>query len=59
MKTFKKFSEEMTGTSAVAGAGDDSSTVVVRRKYDRKRKRKDQEKVLKRFMDLKSKQRTS
>lgn len=32
MKSFSKFYEEMTGTSAVPGAGDDSSTVVVRKK---------------------------
>jgi hypothetical protein len=55
MKSFNKFYEEMTGTSAVAGAGDDSSTVIVRKKYDRKKKRKDMEKVLKRFMDIRSK----
>jgi len=55
MNSFKKFYEEMTGTSAVAGAGDDSSTVIVRKKYDRKKKRKDMAKVLKRFMELRSK----
>lgn len=49
MKRFKQFEEEMTGTSAVAGAGDDSSTVVMRKKYDRKKKRKDIENVLKRI----------
>lgn len=50
MKPFKDFVEEMTGTSAVPGAGDDSSTVIVRKKYDKKNKRKDQEKILKRIM---------
>lgn len=53
MKSFSKFYKEMTGTSAVAGAGDDSSTVVVRKKYDRKNKRKDMERVLRRFMKIK------
>jgi hypothetical protein len=38
-----------TGTG-VAGTGDDSSTVVMRKKYDRKIKRKDMEKILKRMM---------
>lgn len=50
MKDFKKYWEEATTTSAVPGAGDDSSTVIMRKKYDRKTKRKDMEKVLKRFM---------
>ena len=46
----QKFDEEMSmTTSAVPGAGDDSSTVVMRKKYDRKTKRKDQENILKRF----------
>ena len=53
MKTFLKFLEDSptnaTGTS-VAGTGDDSSTVVMRKKYDRKVKRKDMEKILKRMM---------
>jgi hypothetical protein len=54
MKTFqefmKKFDEELSmTTSAVPGAGDDSSTVVMRKKYDRKNKRKDQVALLKRF----------
>ena len=40
----------MTGTASVAGAGDDD-TVVVRKRYDRKKKRKDMEQVLKRFME--------
>jgi hypothetical protein len=51
MRSFKKFYEEMTGTAAVAGAGDDSDTVIVRKKYDRKKKRKDAKQVLKRFME--------
>lgn len=50
MNSFKKFYEEMTGTASVAGAGDDD-TVVVRKRYDRKKKRKDMETVLKRFME--------
>jgi hypothetical protein len=54
MVPFRKYvEEEMTGTSAVAGAGDDSDTVIVRKKYDKKKKRKDAEKVIKRFMELK------
>lgn len=53
MTPFKKFiDEEGTVTTSVAGAGDDSDTVIVRKKYDRKKKRKDMEKVLKRFMKL-------
>lgn len=57
MKRFKEFEEEVGGTStaSVAGAGDDSSTVVVRKKYDRKNKRKDQIDVLKRFMEISKK----
>ena len=53
MKRFKEFEEEVggTSTSSVAGAGDDSSTVVVRKKYDKMNKRKDQVAVLKRFME--------
>lgn len=55
MKTFqefmKKFDEEIANTtSAVPGAGDDSSTVVMRKKYDRKNKRDDQVALLKRFI---------
>jgi hypothetical protein len=52
MKNFKKFIEEIggTNTTSVAGAGNDSDTVVMRKKYDRKVKRKDMEKVLKRMM---------
>jgi hypothetical protein len=49
----KYVEEEMTGTSSVAGAGDDSNTVIVRKKYDKKKRRKDMEKILKRFMELK------
>ena len=52
MKNFRKFLEDLggTNTTSVAGAGDDSNTVVMRKKYDRKTKRKDMEKVLKRMM---------
>lgn len=55
MKTFqefmKQFDEEITNnTSQVPGAGSDSSTVIVRKKYDRKNKRKDAVKVLRRIM---------
>lgn len=52
MKNFRKFLEDLggTNTTSVAGAGDDSNTVVMRKKYDRKVKRKDMEKVLKRMM---------
>lgn len=53
MISFKKFLEDAptnaTGAS-VAGTGDDSNTVVMRKKYDRKIKRKDMEKILKRMM---------
>ena len=57
MKRFKEFEEEVgrTSTASVAGAGDDSSTVVVRKKYDKKTKRKDQIDVLKRFMEISKK----
>lgn len=50
MTPFRKFIED-TVTTSVAGAGDDSQTVVVRKKYDRKKKRKDMEQILKRFME--------
>lgn len=58
MKTFqefmKQFDEEITNnTSQVPGAGSDSSTVIVRKKYDRKNKRKDAVKVLRRIMPKK------
>lgn len=55
MQNFKKYWEEMTTTSAVPGAGDDSSTVVMRKKFDRKNKRKDMEKILKRYIERRSK----
>lgn len=46
----ERFDEEMSmTTSAVPGAGDDSSTVVMRKKYDRKNKRDDSVNLLKRF----------
>lgn len=54
MKTYKEFlqqfDEEIANVTgkAVAGTGDDSDTVVVRKKHDRKKKRKDAVAVLKR-----------
>ena len=42
--------EEMTSTGSVVGTGDDNQTVVMRKKYDKKNKRKDQIDVLKRFI---------
>jgi len=46
----QKFDEEMSmTTSAVPGAGDDNTTVVMRKKYDRKNKRKHQIELLKRL----------
>lgn len=55
MKTFEEFmkqcDEEITNnTSQVPGAGSDSSTVIVRKKYDRKNKRKDAVAILRRIM---------
>ena len=55
MKTFeefmKQFDEEITNnTNQVPGAGSDSSTVIVRKKYDRKNKRKDAVAILRRIM---------
>lgn len=55
MKTFQEFmnqfDEEITNnTSQVPGAGSDSSTVIVRKKYDRKNKRKDAVEILRRIM---------
>ena len=55
MKTYrefiKQFDEEITNnTSQVPGAGSDSSTVIVRKKYDRKNKRKDAVESLRRIM---------
>jgi len=40
MTPFKKHFED-TSTASVVGTGDDSSTVIFRRKYDRDNKRKD------------------
>lgn len=54
MKRFHQFIEDTT-TSAVPGAGDDSSTVVVRKKHDRKNKRKDMVDILQRIMGKTSK----
>jgi len=58
MKNFKEFmkqfDEEITNnTSQVPGAGSDSSTVIVRKKYDRKNKRKDAVKILRRILPKK------
>jgi len=46
----KDVDEEMTSTGSVVGTGDDNQTVVMRKKYDKKNKRKDQLDVLKRFI---------
>lgn len=45
--------EEIAGnnTTSVPGAGEDSETVVMRRTGDKKNKRKENVKILKRFMD--------
>ena len=51
MKSFNKFYAENTTTASVVGTGDDKDTVVVRKKFDRKKKRRDAEHVLKRFME--------
>lgn len=54
MKTYKEFirqfEEEITNvTTGVAGAGDNpDQTVIIRKKHDRKKKRKDAVAVLKR-----------
>lgn len=52
MKTWFDLQEEMTGTSAVAGAGDNPEKIVP--VYIKKRK-KDRENVLKRFIDNRNK----
>ena len=52
MKTWFELQEEMTGTSAVAGAGDNPEKIV--QVYIKKRK-KDREKVLRRFIDNRAK----
>lgn len=49
MIPFKRWTEDTT-TASVVGTGDDSETVVMRKKYDKKNKRKDQLDVLKRFI---------
>jgi len=54
MKKFKQFEEEMTGTTAVAGAGDDSETVPV---YLGKKKKKKKPDVVKRFVDTRKEMR--
>lgn len=53
-RDFHKFYEEMTGTSAVAGAGDDSSTVPV---YLDKKKKKKKPDVVTRFITNRKEQR--
>ena len=46
----KKFNEEIsTNTSSVVGTGDDSSTVIMRKKHDRKNKRDDSVALLRRI----------
>jgi hypothetical protein len=52
MKSYEEFMKqfEMTTTQDVVGTGDNpDQTVIVRKKYDRKKKRKDMEKVLRRI----------
>jgi len=55
MKTYeeflKQFDEEIANVTgkAVAGTGEDSDTVIVRKKHDRKKKRKDAVEVLRRI----------
>lgn len=53
MKEFKTFMEEAPtqGVASVPGAGSDSDTVIVRKKYDRKNRRDDMAKLLKRFSE--------
>lgn len=48
MKKFKQFEEEMTATTAVAGAGDDSETVPVHLKKKKKKKPE----VINRFKEM-------
>ena len=56
MKTFdefkKQFQEDVptNNTTGVPGAGDDSSTVIVRKKGDRKNKRKKNVEILRRIL---------
>lgn len=57
MKTFKDFNKKQfdedvptNNTSGVPGAGDDSSTVIVRKKGDRKNKRKNNIEILRRIL---------
>lgn len=54
MKKFKQFEEEMTATTAVAGAGDDSETVPVHLGKKKKKKKPD---VVKRFVDTRKEMR--
>jgi glycine betaine/choline ABC-type transport system substrate-binding protein len=59
MKTYeefkRRFEEEMTSTASVPGAGDDNQTVIVRKKYDRKNKRKSASDMLRRYFPEKFK----
>ena len=55
MIPFKRWTEDTT-TASVVGTGDDNETVVMRKKYDKKNKRKDQLDVLKRFIKKTQKQ---
>jgi hypothetical protein len=61
MKTFKEFEKQFSedvptnNTSGVPGAGDDSSTVIVRKKGDRKNKRKNNVEILRRILPKKFK----
>jgi len=50
MIPFKQWQEDTT-TASVVGTGDDNS-VVMRKKYDKKNKRKDQFAVLKRLTSI-------
>jgi hypothetical protein len=52
MKTYEEFMKqfEMTTTQDVVGTGDNlDQTVIVRKKHDRKKRRKDAESVLRRI----------
>lgn len=61
MKSFKEFEKQFSedvptnNTSGVPGAGDDSSTVIVRKKGDRKNKRKNNVEILRRILPKKFK----
>ena len=59
MKSFKEFEKQFqedvptNNTTGVPGAGDDSSTVIVRKKGDRKNKRKKNVEILRRILPKK------